>query len=48
MNNPTPTPPNKLNKLSFYYTNVDNSLLSKIDELRIKTSVEKYDIVSLN
>ena len=30
------------------YNNVDNSLLSKIDELKIKVHEDKYDIITLN
>ena len=34
--------------LKLCYTNTDNSLLSKIDELRIRAQQEKYDIIALN
>ena len=35
-------------KLSLTYNNVDNSLLSKIDELRIHVNLEDPDIIILN
>ena len=37
-----------LNKLSFCYNNEDNSLHSKMNELKLKTHEKQYDILALN
>ena len=35
-------------KLTTLYTNIDNSLLSKIDELKLRISLENPDIICLS
>lgn len=47
MNNITPKPAHP-NNIVLCYSNVDNSLLSKLDELKILTYEKNYDIIALN
>ena len=39
------TPKSNPNKVSFMYNNVDNSLVSKMNELRIRAHLNKYDTI---
>ena len=45
---PRQSPHPQLNQIKLCYSNVDNSLLSKINELRIKTHDKRYDIILMN
>ena len=45
---PTTNLKDQSDHISVYYANVDNSLLSKMDELKALLSITYYDIISLN